>query len=279
MRSGVSRCGGLVLAAFVLMRAAPLAQKGPALADVLRAAGDYLVRYSEQISTVAAEEEFLQYDTSAGPVHATRRVTSDVVLYGSGDGTISTFRCAYAVDTVAMRSHDDRLIGLFTHPTSESGEQARQLTRESVRLYLNENFHVLDEPTVALEFLRRENQARSTFTVESVKKVNGDTVAILKFKERSTPRLIPSKDNGAAVGRFWVDVATGAVRQTELGIPAESAGVRVTVKYERQPALALWLPEEMSQQFEMTVQSVDGNNNMGAGGYRVRQNLEGRATY
>src|SRR5262245_14586380 len=280
MCPGTGRCLLVVLATVGLAVAGLQAQKGPALPDVLKIAGDYLVQYSEKISGIAAEEEFLQYETTSGKMDTPKRVSSDFVLYGSGDGTVTAFRDVFAVDTVAVRQRDDRLPALFKHPTAESGQQARQLSEDSVRAYLNPNLHVLDQPTVALDFLRKENQERSTFKIESLKNMNGAQVAVLKFNERSTPRLIPSNENSAAVGRFWVDVATGAVRQTELGVTGKSTSIRVTVKYEQQPTLELWLPVEMYQQFELSVQSVNGMNNMGSGGgYTGRQTLEGRATY
>src|SRR5262249_460636 len=142
------------------------------------------------------------------------------------------------------------------------------------------NLHALDQPTLALEFLRKENQARSAFKIDGVKNTNGAQVVTLKFTEKSTPRLIPSNENAGAVGRFWIDAATGAGRQSELGISGKNTSVRVTVKYEQQPALGLWLPAEMYQQFDVSTQGVDGSNNMGSGGgYNARQGLEGRATY
>jgi hypothetical protein len=270
----------LTVAALGLAATVLQAQKGPALPDVLKSAGDYLVQYSEKISGVAAEEEYLQYDTTSGQMNTPKRVSSDLVLYGSGSGTVTAFRDVYAVDTVAIRQRDDRLPALFKSPTAEGGQKAQQFSEDSVRAYLNPNLHALDQPTVALEFLLKENQERSTFKVESVKTMNGAQVAVLKFNERSMPRLIPSNENAAAVGRFWVDVATGAIRQTELGITGKSTSIRVTVKYEEQPTLALWLPVEMYQQFELSVQGVNGMNNMGSGGgYTGRQTLEGRATY
>jgi len=280
MRAGTDRCFPVLLATVGLAVAGLQAQKGPPLPDVLKSASDYLVQYSDKISGVAAEEEYLQYDTTSGQMNTPKRVSSDVVLYGSGSGTVAVFRDAFAIDTVAIRQRDDRLPALFKNPTAENGQRAQQFSDDSVRAYLNPNLHVLDQPTTALEFLRKENQERSTFKIESVKSMNGAQVAVLKFNERSTPRLIPSNENSAAVGRFWVDVGTGAVRQTELGVTGKGTSIRVTVKYEPQPTLALWLPVEMYQQFELSQQSANGMNNMGTGGnYTGRQTLEGRATY
>ena len=108
----------------------------------------------------------------------------------------------------------------------------------------------------------------------------GAQVAILKFTEQNTPRLVPVTGDGAAIGRFWIDVKTGTVRQTELGISSTGVSVRATVKYAHEPELNLWLPVEMTQQIDTSGPGSSGFSNMGGGpGYRVRESLEARASY
>ena len=159
-------------------------------------------------------------------------------------------------------------------------QEATTLTDDSVRQYLSPNLHALDQPLIALAFLRKENQDRSTFKLENVKSMNGAQVASVKFTEKGTERLVPSAEGGAAVGRFLIDVATGAVRQTELGLIGKAANVRVTVKYAADQATGLWLPSEMFQQFDISSGGSGESSNMGSGGgYGAHQALEGRATY
>lgn len=74
-------------------------------------------------------------------------------------------------------------------------------------------------------------------------------------------------------------MASGTVRQTEIGITSQGVSVRATVKYAHEPALGLWLPSEMSQRIDLSGPG-SGFSNMGGGqGYNVRQSLEARATY
>lgn len=266
------------LVAFLLLPSRPDAQKAT-VSDVLQAAGDYLVQYAEKLSAVAAEEEYLQYDTSSGQMAVPRRLSADVVLLGGGGGTVTSFRDIYAIDSVPLRPRGDRLLALLQTRESNRIEQARQLSEESVRHYLGENLHALDQPEIALQFLRRENQPRSAFKLDGVKTMSGVSVAILKFSERDTPRLVPSTENAPANGRFWIDVASGAVRQTELSISGRSSSALATVKYAVDPAMGLWLPIEMTQQTHVTAQGSGMNNMGGGGGYGGRQSLESRATY
>ena len=255
------------------------AQSAPVLPDLLQAGADYLVQYSQRLSAIAAQEEYVQYETSSDQVRAPRRLSADVVLVGLEDGAIAGFRDVVAIDNIPVHPRDDRLPNLFTATPSSSFEQARQLTDDSVKTYLSPNLHALDLPTIALEFLRKTNQERSTFSLESVKTMDGVRVAVLKFTERNTPRLIPMTGGGAAIGRFWIDVKTGTVRQTEIGITSKGVSVRVTVKYAAEPPLNLWLPVEMSQHINTTGTGNSLQQSGGRSGLRRAPSHEARATY
>jgi hypothetical protein len=260
---------------------APLtAQKEASLPDLLKAGGDYLVQYSEKLGALVAEEEYMQADTSTGRLGTPKRVGSDVVWLGLGDGQIEGFRDVTNVDRVAVRPKDSRLSGLFKSPAGSTRGDARQLTEDGIRYYLSPNLHGLDEPTVALAFLRKENQGRSSFKLEGMKKLDGAQMAVVKFTEQGTQRLISSSENSAAIGRFWIDPATGAVHQTELALSGRVANIRVTVKYAPDAATGLLLPSEMFQQFDVSTGGAGGASDMGGGGgYGSHQSLEGRAHY
>jgi hypothetical protein len=253
------------------------AQKAPALPDVLKTAGDYVLQYSQRLGAVAAEEEYMQFDTSSGQMGVPKRIYAEIVWLGGGNGTIGGFRDVFAIDKQPVRQRDDRLLTLFKAPSASSISEAQDMTDGAVHYYISSNLHALDQPMLALEFLEKENQERSTFKLESLKTMNGAQVAIVKFNERNTPRLVPSGENGPGVGRFWIDAATGAVRQTELGIASRTDNIRVSVKYALEPKLDLWLPVEMTQNVDASGGGSGGMNNMGGGGgYGA---LEGHANY
>lgn len=269
----------LAVAAIGLASSGIHAQKGPALPDVLQAAGNYLVQYSQQLAVIAAEEQYTQYDTSSGQVGTPTRLSADFVLIGSGAGGVTGFRDVFATGGAPLRKRDDRLLTLFTTSPASALPQARRMTDDSVRYYVSPNLKALDQPTIALEFLRKENQERSTFKLESVKTMKGAEVAILRFTEKDAPRLVPSPANGPAEGRFWIEVASGTVRQTELAFPDKSANIRATVNYAAESKLGVWLPVEMYQQVDVYAAGSGISNMGGGGGYGGHQGLEGRATY
>ena len=270
----------VALATLFLASGSAAAQKGPALPDLLKLAAGYLAQYSEHLGAVAADEEYMQYETSGGHMRTPKRINTHVVWLGVSEGAVESFRDVVGIDSVPVRPKDERLLDLFRTPKDASRPRAQEMTDNSVRQYIDGNLHLLDQAALALEFLRAANQEHSTFKLEGVKDMNGAQVAVLKFTEKAQPRLVPAPENAPAVGRFWIETTTGTVRQTELGLTARGFNVHTVVKYAAGGATSLWLPAEMMQQCQVSggMSSIVGG--MGAGGGNsVQQELEGRATY
>ncbi len=254
------------------------AQKAPQLPDLLKLAGDYVAQYAHQLSAVAADEEFTQYDTSSGRMGTPRRVMSVVVLLGQDDGSIGTFRDVVAIDSVAVRPKDDRLVALFKSPTAASVGTAQEMTDAAVRSYINPSLRALDKPLLALDLLRAENQSNYTYKIEGMKTFDGAQVAVVKFNEKGKGHLMA---DAAAVGRYWIEPATGVVRQTELGFTAQNANVHGTVKFTKDAQLGILVPSELTETVEASSGGA-GMSNMGAasGGMSgSHEGLEGRANY
>jgi len=271
----------LAFTAVVFASVGTRAQKGPALPDVLQGAADYLVKYAQQVSVIEAEEQYNQHDTSSGRLSGSRRLTSDFVLAGLDGGAVAAFRDTFEMDGSSLRERQGRLLGFFrTRPDSSALEQARALSAESVRHYISPNLRVLDEPTLALQFLRKQNQERLTFKLDGVRTMDGSQVAILRFSEQGPERVIRSPENVPVTGRLWIETATGAVRQTELSLDGKTFNLRATVKYAVDRKLGFWLPVEMVLQCDVRGAGSGGISNMGAGGnLGVRQSFEARVTY
>ena len=255
------------------------AQKGPALPDVLKAAGDYLVDYSKKLGVIAADEEFTQRDLSSG-LGAARRLNSDFVIVGLDSGLIASYRDAYSVDGQSRRQRDDRLMTAFTTKAAMAAmRDGQEVTDATAHEYVSPNLRMLDDPTLALQFIRKENQERSTFKLDSVKTMNGAQVAIVRFNEKATGRLIQAPENAPGTGRFWIDATTGAIRQTELVISTGNYNIRVTVNFTEDPTLKLWLPTESYQQLDFSAGGGGMSTSGTSGNYGAHQSLEGRAKY
>jgi hypothetical protein len=265
-------------AVWLLPPASVSAQKPPALPDLLKITADAVAQYGQQLGTVAADEEFTQYETSSGHMSTPKRLNSVVVLYPQG-GAIVSFRDLVGIDTVPVRPKDDRLAALFNSPTDATLASAQAMTEAAVRSYFSPNLQLLDKPMLAFELVRAENQANSTFKVEGMKNLDGAQVAVLKFNEKGTGHLM---NDASAVGRIWLDPATGAVHQTELGFIAKTANIHATVKFVKDAQLGQFVPSELFEQLEASAGGA-GTNNMGSasgsGDLGGRQAMEGRARY
>jgi hypothetical protein len=265
----------LVSSSFTLLGA----QKPPALPDLLKTAADSLVQYAQQLGTVAADEEFTQYETSSGKMSTPKRINSVVVLIGQADGSIGSFRDLVAIDTVPVRPKDDRLVALFKKPTPESAGSAQAMTDDAVKAYYSPNLHVLDKPTLALDLLRAENQANFTYKIEGMKNMDGTQVAVLKFSEKGAGHVMTG---ASAIGRYWIEPANGAIHQTELGFSIKGGNLTSTVKFVKDAQLGVFVPSELDEQVEVSAAGA-GTNNMGAaagsGDLGGRQSMEGRASY
>ncbi len=252
------------------------AQKGPALPDVLKAAGDYVVQYAHQLGAVAADEEFAQYETSSGRMGTPKRVNSVVVLFGQDGGSIGNFRDVVAIDSVPVRPKDDRLAALFKTPNAASVSGAQGMTDDAVKAYMDASLHVLDKPTIALDLLTGDNPNNYTYKLEGTKNMDGVQTAVVRFNEKGKGHLMA---NAAAVGRYWIDPATGAIHQTELGFTTPGLNIHGTVKFTKDAQLGMLLPAELSETVEASAGGT-GMSNMGGGGDSgSHRAMEGHATY
>jgi hypothetical protein len=268
------------VAAAVLLPAMPAAQKAPALPDLLTTGANYVASYAEHLGATAADEEYLQVDIGSGRMGTPRRVNCSTVWVGLASGTIDSFRDVVALDRAPIRPKDDRLMALFQTPTAASRSSAHEMTENAVTQYLDPNLHALDQPLLALDFLRAANQERSTFKIEGLKNLKGAQVAVLKFTEKKGQQpLIATPEKTPASGRFWIDPADGGVRQTELMLSGDNYTQKVTVTYANNAAVSMWLPVEMYQQSEVSGPGATDSSGRASAGYGGRQAFEGRATY
>jgi hypothetical protein len=269
----------LVLVAIALTWPRLEAQKAPALPDLLKLTADSVAQYAQQLGTVAADEEFTQYETSSGRMSTPKRLNSVIVFYPQADGAIVNFRDLVGIDTLPVRAKDDRLTALFANPTDASVTGAQDMTEAAVKAYYSPNLHLLDKPLLALDLVRAANQANSTFKLDGTKNMDGVQVAVLKFNEKGTGHLM---NDASALGRIWIDPSSGAIHQTELGFVAKAANIHATVRFAKDASLGLFVPSELYEQVEASSAGAGGNNMgsaSGSGDLGGRQGMEGRARY
>jgi hypothetical protein len=231
----------------------------PPLERLLALAADYIAEYERAVTAVVAQEDYQQRVLSEGK---SRRLRSDLIMIADDANGWVEFRDVFEVDGRAVRDHDERVVRLFMKPNPNAREQTQRIVRESARFNLNPNRasfnRTLNIPMTALRYLRRQNQRRSRFELAPPPEpAAGAALAVIRFREQSTPRLIGSRDDAPASGTFWVDPVSGAVARSELKISSRVIIATLKAAYSKQLEPAIWLPVSMDEYYRLSSVGVD----------------------
>ena len=271
-----SLVGGALFAATLL--AHPSAKSSP-LQDMLARAGDYVVRFERDLSTIVGEERYAQ-DVVGGDGDAAlrRELVSDLLLLRrSGSNRYVQFRDVFEVDGRPVRNRDERLLALAA---SRSTVSAAEIAVESARYNIGDIERTINVPLLPLMFLLPDNQWRFRFTLEKPAAAQAASsglpdsphfsvsteVWVVEYREVERGTLI-RKNNGKDVparGRFWIEPQSGRVLMSELVAEDRAVHSKIDVSYQSEPLLDLLVPIEMRETYWRT-------------GERTR--IEGTATY
>ena len=248
-----------------------------ALEQVLKAGAQYVEKYQQAFSAVVSEELYTQ--RLVGPIAAPggdrRTLRSDLLLMQVKNAGWVTFRDVLEVDGSKVRDRDDRLVALILKPPPDAGTQLVRIAEESARFNLGPVSRTLNTPFLALIFLTAEGQPRSSFRLVRTARVDGQATAEVEFTEQADPRLIVTRDNARATGRFWISPETGTVLRSELSITSGGSTVRVRVNYKVQERLGLLVPATMEENYEL-----GGGESTERGEYASSSSrIEAQATY
>jgi hypothetical protein len=270
--------------------AALVQEHSPELDAALAAAAAYLDGYERRISAIGAEETYEQGVASPASTNVrpgtrgspptiapstplTRRTRATIMTISLGPRGWVSFRDVFELDGHPVRPDVERLSRILQKVSPDSLEQARQIADESARYNLNPEGTRLDRtinvPMTALHFLRASNQPRSVFSLGKPERVGGVLCTTLQFTEQSRPRLIETKDDAAAQGKVWIDMANGGrIVKTELRMQSYnllgiqgSVRAQTAVTYGPIDKLDLWLPIVMDETYDLptTRQTVTGH--------------------
>ena len=230
-------------------------QQSAAVSDLLAKSAAYVEAYDRQLSAVIADEQYEQ----GVPGRRVQILHSDIMLLDLGGSNWVEFRDVFEQNGVPVRDHAARLQALFEHPNSDLLNQAQRIADESANynIGLHRNINV---PTMALNYLARANQARSTFAEAGQERIGKTQVTILRFTETATPPLIKVPAGHLETsGRFWIAPETGAVWRSEVSVNLaegptvpKSASTKgtITVTYGDNPELKFLVPAVMDEYYE-----------------------------
>lgn len=187
----------------------------------------YVERFVDALSNVVAEE---RYSQEAESPRRKRTLRSDfIVARDPGAQRWYTFREVLEVDGKPVQdARGGRLTRLMADPGADTLRKAQEIAVAGLR-YNVENIGTVNNPLLAMSFLRAEYSHRFRFTVGGRDKKLGPSVRKVSFEEVHTPTVLTVEGNTdlPAHGVMWIDEGTGRILRTELRLgerPAVSTG-------------------------------------------------------
>lgn len=267
---------------------APSAAQEPTLATVLQRAGAYVADFHRQLSSIVAEERYVQ-DVKAfakGPGRLTMpmrtELLSDLLLVKpGGEASWMEFRDVFEVDGRPIRERNERLLKMFLEPAPSAAGQISRILTESARFNIGDIQRNVNTPLFPLQFLAAANQPRFRFkrTGDRTPKTMTATAApadapfrvstevwVIAYDEKQSGTMIRTAElkDLPSHGRFWIEPASGRVLMSELVAENRQVGATIDVSFQSEPLLGLLVPVEMRERYE---------------GKRRNSIVEGRATY
>lgn len=235
--------GAFAAAVLALAVSAP-----PALGDLLARAGARVERLKDQLSVVIADE---RYDQHAGSL--SRRMKSEMLfLWLEDDRFWVGIRNVLEVDGRKIPDSRQRLDRILKEPAPDAFDRLQRVGAEGARFNIGGVVRTTNSPTLVLQFLLPETQARFDFTRLGREQVRDEAATVVGFAERRPPSVITY--NGRPIlssGRVWLRDADGAVLRTELTLAGDRGlSVRVTVEFKADDRLGVLVPARMDERYE-----------------------------
>jgi hypothetical protein len=275
--AAVLLCGGVVFGAATSTRATPpaAATAEPTIATVLDRAAEYVAGFHRQLSSIVAEERYVQHWSTVsgrrGRMESTdlghRALMADVLLVKPLDADDwLQYRDVYEVDGTPIRDRPERIGRLFREGTLSSDARMRTILEDSARYNIGDIQRNVNTPLFPLQFLRASNQRRFTFTRTSDVAARPTTadpeeagafrvsteVWVIAYQERRSDTMIHTAGHRdfPSRGRFWIEPGTGRVLMSELLLENRSLKVAIDVSYQSEPLVGLFVPVEMRERYE-----------------------------
>lgn len=233
-----------------------------ALRPLLRRAGEYVVRYHDNLTAVVADELYVQTLTKPpGSTSIERTLRSEfAIVRGDREDGWFAIRDVLEVDgrPVKERSHIDTLLRA---PRARLRTAAFAIAAEQAKYNLGDVYRTINVPILPLQFLLPDRQTRFRFRASGTVPGSGPAVSVVAYDERERPTIIRTPDGRSVVSRgtFWIDPANGQVWKTELATD-EPRGLKavITVTYAYEKRLGLMVPLMMAESYVTAEEQITG---------------------
>ena len=222
------------------------------LEELLAAVARYVEGYEPQLSTMVAEEDYLQTVKRWRERDEQRTVSDFLFLKLPGAFNWVGFRDVYTVDGERVRQPDDRFRRIV-QSGGDVAKQAAELAAESAQYNLGPVVRTINVPTLVLGWLARDVQPRFSFALRGRKTIAGTRCRVVSFSERATPTIIRGRgDTNLPSSGSFCAAADGQVLLTEL---QPQGRAMVTVSYRLDPQFQMLVPSEMRERYD--VESIE----------------------
>ena len=241
------------------------------ISEILQRAQVYVAGLERVVTAVVADEDYRQRATSRDSWKAERRLNSELSVVRVGGFEWIAFRDVVQVDGRRIRDRDERIRKLFQSDGPSPLQRAQLVVGEGARYNLDPPgvtvFRTINNPFLALRFLRVDHQQRFEFRRRGTRKIGGHDGIVIWFSERGRPRLIRTADNAPVMGSFVIEPDTGRVLWTEILLETRANETEmnssVQVSFAHEPRSDQWLPATMAERYSVRqrdrVVSVEGH--------------------
>jgi hypothetical protein len=269
----------LAVVLFAVSAYAVPVEREPELKTVLQRAGEYASEYHTQLSTMVAEEWYVQRTgpdfsppslVPRGRVGKRERVLKSdfaIVREFAGGSLWLGVREVFEIDGEKVAGARGRLQTVLTDSSLSVGARVRALADQQARHNLGDLYRTINVPTLALGFLLPDRQPRFRYKRSGSTEVHGTPVWIVAFQERERPTLIrtPAGRDMPSSGTFWIDPRTGAVLRSELrtGARKDRVSAIILVSYRHHDRFGLLLPDDMNELYKTGRERIEGHATYG----------------
>jgi len=252
------------------------------LDQLLAKATWYSIDFIEHLSSVVAEERYIQDSNvalatvaipalggrgapamnSARGSSKHRELRADFLIVKSGKDMWTPFRDVFEVDHIPIRDREQRLAKLFLNakPDAAAEEQAKAIAEESGRYNLGAVQRTINNPVFALLILQPEIRNHFKFTPGKPDRKFGSEVVVVDFSEEGRPTIIRGRpgEEMPAFGRFWIESTTGRVVKAEVRVEVSDIKASLTTTFRNDERLGMDVPGEFREEYDMRDSRVSG---------------------
>jgi hypothetical protein len=228
-------------------------------------ASAYVETFQQNFGSVVAEERYVQrlrripnptntsvQQRGGGGPQETTLVSDFLLVEVEGEGWLP-FRDVFERDGRPVRDREARLAAIFLKGGRNAFDQARAVMDEGARYNIGNINRNINTPTLALAFLTARHRHRFEFRLG--KRDESDPARArgveVEFRETARPTFVATTGGRdlPVRGRFWIRDADGIVLRSELDAMDTGVEAHVTVTYDRDESLALFVPVRMEERY------------------------------